>query len=48
MVSPTLEFIVWLTFSKYIFFKNYILFSWGLEQDFKNALGVFLGYKKCF
>ena len=45
MVGPTLEFIVWLIFSKYSFQKTISYFP-NLKQDFENDLGGVFRIKK--
>ena len=47
MVSPTLEFIIWLIFSKYSFQKTVSYFP-DLKQDFENDLGDIFRIEKMF
>ena len=47
MVSPILEFIVWLIFSKYSFQKTIFYFP-DLKQDFENGLRDVFRIQKMF
>ena len=47
MVGHTLEFIVWLIFSKYNFQKT-ISYFLDLKQDFENSLGGIFKIQKMF